>query len=181
MPEIYKCIFHDEITVHMDLRKAELGEEVYRHYAHTITHFDTYLYRTGHDRKELPENIIGEWIKEIIVGVSVNTADQYVYHIKELLNYLINCGYHCFIPKNVIARDTYIAHIYSEEELEKTFVLIDSFKGPYAVKNVYIENELPMLLRLLLCCGLRVGEALNIKVGNIDFQRNLIIRQVTKK
>lgn len=34
---------------------------------------------------------------------------------------------------------------------------------------------------LLLCCGLRLGEALNLKVGDIDFDRNVLVLRVTKK
>ena len=40
---------------------------------------------------------------------------------------------------------------------------------------------MPLILRLLFCCGLRVGETLNIKVGDVDFKRNLIILRVVKK
>ncbi len=40
---------------------------------------------------------------------------------------------------------------------------------------------MPLILRLLFCCGLRVGETLNIKVGDVDFKRDLIILRVTKK
>lgn len=60
-------------------------------------------------------------------------------------------------------------------------MLADNLEAPHAAKNVYIGNEMPMLLRLLLCCGLRVGEALNIKVSDIDFQRKLIFLRMTKK
>jgi integrase len=49
------------------------------------------------------------------------------------------------------------------------------------VKNKWIETEMPMLLRLLFCCGLRVGEATHIKVSDINFERNAIILKVTKK
>ena len=50
-----------------------------------------------------------------------------------------------------------------------------------ATKNRYVEKEMPLFLRLLYCCGLRVGETVSIKVGDLDFDRNLIILRVTKK
>ena len=40
---------------------------------------------------------------------------------------------------------------------------------------------MPLILRLLFCCGMRVGEAISIKVGDIDFERNLFLLRVTKK
>lgn len=181
MPKAYNSVFREEIKIHMELRKEELGNEAYRHYKRTVKLFDDYLYQIGHNKKEISESTIDEWIKEVSKDISVNTASQHVHYIRQLLVYLTNCGYRCFIPKTVITKDTYIPYLYSDEELENIFMLADSLKAPHAVKNVYIENEMPMLLRLLLCCGLRVGEALNIKVGDIDFQRNLIILRVTKK
>lgn len=181
MPKSYKSVFHEEITIHMELRRAELSNETYRHYERTVKLFDDYLFKMDHRKKEISESIVEQWIKEASNGISINTTGLYVHYIRQLLLYLINCGYPCFIPKTVITRDTYIPYLYSDEELEKIFMLADSLKAPHAVKNVYIENEMPMLLRLLLCCGLRVGEALNIKTGDIDFQRNLIVLRVTKK
>jgi len=181
MSEAYKSVFHEEIRIHMELRREELGHEAYRHYKRTVKLFDDYLCQINHRKKEISEPIVEEWIKEVSKGISINTAGQHVHYIRQLLLYLTNCGYRCFIPRNVIIRDTYIPYLYSDEELASIFALADSLKAPHAVKNVYIENEMPMLLRLLLCCGLRVGEALNIKAGDIDFQRNLIVLRVTKK
>lgn len=181
MSEAYKSVFHEEIRIHMELRREELGHEAYRHYKRTAKLFDDYLYQINHRKKEISEPIVEEWIKEVSKGISINTAGQHVHYIRQLLLYLTNCGYRCFIPRNIITRDTYIPYLYSDEESASIFALADSLKDPHAVKNVYIENEMPMLLHLLLCCGLRVGEALNIKVGDIDFQRNLIVLRVTKK
>lgn len=181
MSEVYKSVFRKEIATHMELRKAELSNEAFRHYKRTVRLFDSYLYRIGHSNKEISEAIIDEWIKEISNGISVNTASQHVHYIRQLLKHLAVCGYQCFIPKTVVTRDTYVPHLYSDKEIEKIFALADVFTAPCATKNVYIENEIPMLLRLLLCCGLRVGEALNIKVGDIYFQQKLIVLRVTKK
>ena len=75
----------------------------------------------------------------------------------------------------------YVPYIYSDDEIDRIIQVADSFKAPHAVKNIYIESEMPMLVRLLLCCGLRLGEALNLKVGDIDFDRNVLVLRVTKK
>lgn len=107
------------------LSAKELGYEAYRHYKRTVRLFDDYLCRIGRSKKEIPEPVIEDWIREVSIGISVNTAGQHIHHIRQLLLYLTNCGFHCFIP--------------------------------------------------------RVGEALNIKVSDIDFQRKLIFLRMTKK
>ena len=57
----------------------------------------------------------------------------------------------------------------------------DSMTSSRPVKNRNIENEMPLILRMLYCCGLRVGETVNIKVGDVDFEQSLITLRVTKK
>ena len=108
MPKAYNSVFHEEIEIHMELRKEELGNEAYRHYKRTVKLFDDYLYQIGLKKKEISEFIVEEWIKEVSKGISINTVSQHVHYIRQLLLYLANCGYRCFIPKTVITRDTYI-------------------------------------------------------------------------
>lgn len=65
MPKAYNSVFHEEIEIHMELRKEELGNEAYRHYKRTVKLFDDYLYQIGLKKKEISEFIVEEWIKEV--------------------------------------------------------------------------------------------------------------------
>lgn len=177
----YRSVFRDETRTHLSIREAELGSEAYRHYKRTITLFNEYLCRINHAEKGIAEPVIEGWIKEASAGISVNTSSLHVHYIRQLLLYLISCGYPCFIPRTVRTRDTYVPYLYSDKDIEEIFKAVDSLTVPQATKNIFIEKEMPLILRLLFCCGLRVGETLNIKVGDVDFKRNLIILRVTKK
>lgn len=181
MPGEYKSIFSNEIELHLMLRKEELSSEAFRHYKRTVKLFDDYLYNINHTEKSIDETIVERWIKEISDGISINTASQHIHYIRQLLLFLIGNGYYCFVPKTIMTRDTYVPYLYTDQDIENIFKNADSFIAPRAVKNIYIAKEMPLLLRLLFCCGLRVGETINIKVGDIDFERNLIILRVTKK
>lgn len=72
-------------------------------------------------------------------------------------------------------------YLYTDQDIENIFKIADSFTASHAVKNKNIAYEIPLLLRLLYCCGMRVGVAINIKVGDIDFVRKLFVLRVTKK
>lgn len=176
-----KSIFKDEFKTYTAMRKAELSTDAYRHCRRTVSIFDDYLFRINMEEKSLDERIVDEWIKEISKEISPNTVRQYVYYIRHLLLYLRNIGFKCFVPKTIATKDMYVPYIYSDDEIIRIIQVADSFKAPRAVKNIYIENEMPLLVRLLLCCGLRLGEALSLKIGDIDFDRNLIVLRVTKK
>ena len=177
----YRSVFRDEIRTHLSIREVELSSEAYRHYKRTITLFDEYLCRINHTEKRIAGSVIEGWIKEVSAGISVNTSSLHVHYIRQLLLYLIGCGYPCFIPRTVRTRDTYVPYLYSDKDIEEIFKAADSLTVPQATENIFIEKEMPLILRLLFCCGLRVGETLNIKVGDVDFKSNLIILRVTKK
>ena len=176
-----KSIFKDEINLYLTLRKEELSSEAYKHYKHTTMLFDEYLYSINLLEKSVDEHIIEAWIKKISKGISVNTLGGYVHCIRQLLLFLMDHGYYCFIPKTIVSKDTYVPYLYTDQDIEAIFKIADSFTAPRAVKNRFISYEMPLLLRLLFCCGMRVGEAINIKVGDIDFEKSLFILRVTKK
>lgn len=176
-----KSVFKDEINLHLILRKEELSTEAYQHCRHTVMLFDNYLYSISLLEKSIDESVIESWIKKISDGVSVNTVRGHIHHIRQLLLFLRDNGYYCFIPKTIAAKNTYVPYLYTDQDIENIFKTADSFTAPHAVKNKYIAYEMPLLLRLLYCCGMRVGETVSIKVGDIDFERKLFILRVTKK
>lgn len=69
-----------------------------------------------------------------------------------------------YIPK----KDKYKSYIYSSNELEKIFDIIDNqkFKCTYTV--------FPVLFRIFYGCGLRISETLNLKVKDVDLQNGII-------
>lgn len=132
----FKSVFRDEIKTHLSIREVELGSEAYRHYKRTITLFDEYLCRISHTDKIIGESVIEGWIKEVSADISVNTSSQHVHYIRQLLLYLNNCGYPCFIPRTVKTRDTYVPYLYSDKDIEEMFKAADSLTVLQATKNV---------------------------------------------
>lgn len=181
MPNELNSIFKDEINLHLTLRKEELSSEAYRHNKHTVMLFDDYLHSINLTEKSIDESVIEDWIKKISDGISINTVCGHINNIRKLLLFLRNNGYDCFIPKTIAPKDTYVPYLYTDQDIENIFKIADAFTDSHAVKNKNIAYEMPLLLRLLYCCGMRVGETINIKVGDIDFVRNLFILRVTKK
>ena len=176
-----KSVLKTEIFLNLALRQEELSSDAFRHYKRTVILFDDYLYRINLTEKYIEETVVENWIKEISSGISVNTIRQHIHYVRQLLLFLRNQGIYCFIPSTIASKETYVPYLYTDQDIEAIFREADSFMAPHAVKNKYISYEMPLLLRLLLCCGLRVGETLNIKVGDIDFDRKLFILRVTKK
>ena len=86
-------------------------------------------------------------------------------------NYLNNLGHAVFIPEFIKnkARSKFSPHIYNDDELRRFFLVTDSLKwGSTSViaKNVTLPST---LFRVLLGCGLRVSEAINLKLRDVNF------------
>ena len=94
--------------------------------------------------------------------------------IREFAKYLNNTGKYAFvIPTTYIPKKKkYQSYIYTNFELKKIFDVIDNKKFNCRYKNCYIAY--PVLFRILYCCGLRISEALHLKVKDVDLQNGII-------
>ena len=181
MADTYKSCFKDEISVYMEVRFHELSKDAFRHCRYAVMSFDEYIHGLELDEKRITFEIVDGWIRQISTGIRTNTSAQHVHYIRHFLLYLSGCGYSCAIPRNIRKKDTYVPYLYSDDELARIFQAADSIESREPPKNKRAHLEMPMLLRLLYCCGMRVGEAVNITIGDIDFSRQTILLRVTKK
>ena len=67
----------------------------------------------------------------------------------------------------------YIPYVFSDAEMKRIFSVIDSRESAYDRYDSRLFYQ--TLIRLLYCTGLRLGEALELKISDIDFIDNIII------
>lgn len=94
------------------------------------------------------------------------------------LNYLRSLGYDVSIPRqprNTSSKQQ--CYIYSNEEVIEYFKNIDSY---YSKKDPMVALYLPVIFRILYCCGTRIGEVLNIKVKDVNLNDGIILLTETK-
>lgn len=74
-----------------------------------------------------------------------------------------------YIPKN---SSCFVPFIFSKEQIRLLFDIIDN----YHFGTTYLNNHkiYSTLIRLLYGCGLRISEALSLKVSNFDFTNSII-------
>lgn len=70
-----------------------------------------------------------------------------------------------------LKKANFVPYIYSDEEIKRYFENVDS----YRTKRFYlIVFQLPVMMRILYCCGLRISELLNIKMDHIFLEDGYI-------
>ena len=84
------------------------------------------------------------------------------------------------VPSALIPRKTheFTPYIFTYEEIEKIIAEFDKFRYNKTSPNRHLVY--PLLIRVLCFCGLRVSEALNLKVKDVDFDDGSVILRDTK-
>lgn len=77
-----------------------------------------------------------------------------------------------------IRHTDFCPYIYSKEELVRLFQAADAFGRVGQIP--YSEKSFPLILRILYGCGLRISEALSLKVRDVDLQEGLLSIRDTK-
>ena len=72
---------------------------------------------------------------------------------------------------------SFAPYVFSQEELRRFFYECDKIN---ARTPSVMPVMLPVLFRLLLSCGLRISEALNLTYGDVDLENGLLIVRMSK-
>ena len=67
---------------------------------------------------------------------------------------------------------SFTPYIFSKEQILALLNVVDNLK--YDFRSPHYQHVYPFIIRLLYCCGLRLGEALNLRIENIDFDERVI-------
>jgi integrase/recombinase XerD len=94
--------------------------------------------------------------------------------LAQLSSYLCDLGIQSYIPKlPPFPQSTFIPYIYSQKEIEALFKACDELR----LRCVNLDSCLicmPALIRLLYSTGLRIGEALAMKMEDVNLDENYL-------
>jgi integrase len=161
------------------LRKASKCKSTYSHDKHILRGFDEYLCTISCTNKNLSEEQLVGWV-HTLSGKTGSIANQ-VTVLRIFLSQLSSYGIRSYIPPVPKVHDDYVPYVYSEIELNSIFHIADVLEKKCNVKkNTLIHVEEPMILRLMYGCGLRIGETLSLKMGDVDLVTGVLTLRCTK-
>jgi len=166
---VYTSVFKKEFADFLKLRKAQGLDDKN---SYVLQSLDRYLSEHSVTSKELSPIVIDGWLSENSQNRSDNTLGHYVSYATVFGKHLITLGFDAFIPEYRGYTKTYVPYIFSTDEVETIFRIADNRQ----TKNDKLTRiQFPMLLRILYGCGLRLGEALKLRLADIDFKNGVII------
>jgi integrase len=145
-------------------------------YRRTLIDFDAFLYAENLTEKKLDAVQIGRWLDGF--DVHILTKKSKLSHIRRFSIFLATHGIPASLPEMPRGKSDFTPYVYTQDEMTQIFELADDFIITNPKSRV--AAELPMLLRILYGCGLRLGEALSMTWGDVDLEEGIITIKVAK-
>jgi len=99
--------------------------------------------------------------------------------LRQFGEYMGRMGYESYVlPYYEKHISSFVPYIYTHNEIAAIFAELDS--TPFRGKSKYAHKVYPMLFRMLYGCGLRVNEALGLKIEDIDINNGVLCLKGTK-
>ncbi len=131
--------------------------------------FDKFCLEHYPQETQLKREIVMHWA-ELRPQEHVNNLIRRITPIRQLAKYMHSIGVDAYvIPRGIPAKGIrYIPHIYTNKELTAFFASIDRCK--YVNNTPARHLVVPVIFRVLYCCGLRSSEATGLKVKDVDLE-----------
>jgi integrase len=170
----YQSVFRKEIADCIKVR--ELSGFDCRSLITTFHHLDHYLTKNNIVDKIINEELVLDLFKSL--SVKPITQNCYRKDLAHFAKYLKSLGFEATIPEKSKYQFDYTPYIFTRDEWDKMIAAADNLIIPRRPKS---SIKMPVFLRLLYACGLRVNEALNILAEDVDIENGVLLIRVAKK
>lgn len=166
----YSSILADEMFEYLKL--LESAGKTLPSYKVTFKSLDAYLLKNAVGEKILSEEIVTGWLRSL--KCKPTTKNGRIGHMRQFVRYLSALEIPAYEPEPLKAHSDFIAYTFTDDEFAAIIAAADNFAAVKSRSNS-TSYVFPVLLRILYGCGLRLGEALKLRWGDIDFKRDVII------
>lgn len=166
MNKQFRSIFKDEMNAFMNYKKScgyECSKCVYNKYLR----LDTYFYELKLKEKIINQEIIDNWLKLFNKGKISNKYENGISVIKSFTKFLVSNNYkNIIISELTVKAIEFIPHIYTELEIKSIFEYAKYLKENNS--NCKNYDAYYVILCILFGCGLRINEAINLTLKDIN-------------
>ncbi|TKB12304.1 tyrosine-type recombinase/integrase [Desulforhopalus sp. IMCC35007] len=142
-----------------------------------LRQFDTFHYNNGFEGITLTKEMVNDFIYD-------HNERPVSHHNKEVLMrdfaiYLADRGHHVYVAKvkTQLIRRKFIPHICTDDEIRRLFRAIDNY--PQARRS-YRNTVDPVLFRFLYGTGVRISEAVNLVLNDINVESGIVTIRAAK-
>lgn len=159
MKDGFASCFAGEMERFLQIRAASLKERTITVNRRQLKSFDSYL--AGEDIHSITKEAVDGWIAGL--HGSESTIVHAVCTIRIFIEHLASSGKDMYIPSVPKQHDSYIPYIFTEEESTRILEITDSYPHRWNNTVPHMRIMLPVIIRIALCCGMRLSEAVGLK------------------
>lgn len=153
----------------------------FENYIYPLKSFDTFSKAYNKDLKFITKDLLISWLSSHDNDKLSNLAYRAdkIRGFSKYMNMIDGKSY--ILPKGIYTcHEKYNAYIYSENQIHKFFKQIDKLvKLQPNKQNKNYSSQI--IFRLLYMCGLRISEALNLKIKDFNQEEKFLIIRQSKK
>lgn len=173
--------FNSWFAVHMDdfIRYKESLGYSRSSYAKFLVHFDRFCLNTFPEETSLTKELLMQWAR-LRSNENTNGLKRRMVALREFGKYLNAVGIEAYvIPSEIIGSfKPFFPYLFTDEELSAFFAAADGMT-PHKL-SPYRQYIVPVIFRLLYCCGLRPNEVRLIRCTDIDLETGKMYIRDTK-
>lgn len=146
-----------------------------------LRHFDSFYFNNGFDGVTLTKELVNDFIYDENERPCSHRNKELV--MRNFGVYLSDRGCHAYIAevKTELPRCKFIPYILSDDEVRRFFTAIDCYPQTYPQARFSYRNTVdPVLFRFLYGTGVRISEALNLVLDDVDTDSGIVTIRAAK-
>jgi len=157
--------------------KRSIGYTYGKRQVYAVKYLCDYLSEYSPGATGLSQNIVEGYIYRK-PHESASSQSKRIYIIRHFGLYIASLGYKAYLPPyDSVKKDkTFVPYIYTKEEIKRIIKAAEDPANRYTAPNSHLVQ--PLMIKILFGCGLRISEALALKVGDVNLEEGILhIRQ----
>ncbi len=172
MVKTLRSVFANEIKGYLCVLSECASEKHFSDVRYTLYDLDDYLASHEVSEKCLQDDTLVRWLAD--KSIKPQSKKNLLAHIKGFSKYLVLLGYQAAIPDPPFPARDYVPYIFSDEEFSRIIEVADNIGVLIPVASLDAGYQIPLLIRVLYCTGMRSGEAFSLAWSNIDLENGVI-------
>lgn len=147
----------------------------YKYYgeAKVLSRFCRFTEKYPLENPALTKELVTDWTSQR-EGEAKKSRMHRICCMNQFGKYLKQMGYEVYVipPQSRWNTGSFTPYIFTHEEIEKLFLASDNIRPIPQSKNIH--KTMPVLLRLLYGCGLRISEAVGLQCCDVDLELGVL-------
>lgn len=172
----FRSNYSKAMSEFLTIRQASLKPRTIMVNTRQLRCFDSYLFENY--ISIIGKEEVDEWISTL--SGSESTIQHSVCTIRLFLRFLKKSGEKVYIPTVPKCHDEYVPYIFSDDEINAIIKNADTYSSRGNNTIPFIRVEFPIIVRIALCCGLRLSECVSLRKKDLHLEEGVFVVENSK-